>query len=537
MSSSRSILRSLPRHQCLHASSPRSVPSMSIASRSRPFSSTPPAARGLKKKNNGPEHDAYSVDNPTFRDLIGDAAAVRSPTKDFHKVPMVTAEMLKNETQPPTNVKMLVRDFIDDSLYNPNYGYFSKQAVIFSPEQPFDFNRIKDDLDFQRVMGERYAEFESLVDEDGLITQRQVWHTPTELFKPYYGEAIARYIVAQYKLEHYPYRDLIIYEIGGGNGTLMMNILDYIRDQEPDVYARTRYRIIEISSQLAEQQSQSLLTTTASVHGHDNCVEIINKSIFDWDTDVGDPCFFVATEVFDNFAHDLIRYDLTTEKAVQGVVMIDADGDFHEFYQPVLDPLAKRYLDLRDKFAKRSYEKQHPLRRQPRFFRRLKNALPFSANLSEAEYIPTKLLLLIDVLRKHFPEHHLIASDFSSLPDAIKGVNAPVVQTRYKGQMVPCSTYMVHQGYFDIFFPTNFEVFRDIYHGLANSTGMFTPRHSLAGLGGGGGASKRVKVVNHRDFVESWADLDATRTKSGDNPMSSFYQNFRMVIPSTGSIN
>lgn len=46
--------------------------------------------------------------------------------------------------------------------------------------------------------------------------------------------------MSDYKLRHYPYEDLIIYEMGAGNGTLMANILDYIKKDHPDVYERTR---------------------------------------------------------------------------------------------------------------------------------------------------------------------------------------------------------------------------------------------------------------------------------------------------------
>lgn len=31
-------------------------------------------------------------------------------------------------TSPPVSVTMLTKTFIHDSLYNPNYGYFSKQV-------------------------------------------------------------------------------------------------------------------------------------------------------------------------------------------------------------------------------------------------------------------------------------------------------------------------------------------------------------------------------------------------------------------------
>ena len=154
-----------------------------------------------------------------------------------------------------------------DSLYNPSYGYFSKQAVIFTPGEPFEFANIQDEPEFHKLLGQKYTEFEDKLDEIEPNDTRQLWHTPTELFAPYYGESIARYLVANYKLSQYPYHDLIIYEMGAGNGTLMMNILDYIRINEPDVYDRTKYKIIEISHNLANLQAKQLMRTAGS-RGH-----------------------------------------------------------------------------------------------------------------------------------------------------------------------------------------------------------------------------------------------------------------------------
>lgn len=326
-----------------------------------------------------------------------------------------------------------------DSLYNPSYGYFSKQAVIFTPGEPFEFANIKDEPEFHKLLGQKYTEFEDKLDEVELNETRQLWHTPTELFAPYYGESIARYLVANYKLSQYPYHDLIIYEMGAGNGTLMLNIMDYIRINEPDVYDRTKYKIIEISHNLANLQAKQLMRTAAS-RGHHQKVEIINKSVFEWTQMVSDPCYFVAMEVFDNFAHDSIRYDPVTENPLQGTVLIDGLGDFYEFYIPQIDPVAARFLRVRHAATGGLYP--HPLPAS-KFVRNLRQKLPFMPNLSDPEYIPTRLMQFYDILAKYFPQHRLVTSDFHSLPDTIKGINAPVVQTRYKRRTVPVSTPLV----------------------------------------------------------------------------------------------
>jgi hypothetical protein len=294
-------------------------------------------------------------------------------------------------------------------------------------------------MEFHQILGRRYTEFEDKLDEKSPNETRQLWHTPTELFRPYYGEAIARYLVANYKLSQYPYHDLIIYEMGAGNGTLMLNILDYVRDAEPSVYERTKFKIIEISSNLAKLQANQLLRGADS-RGHSSKVEIINKSIFEWDQIIPSPCYFLAMEVFDNFAHDAIRYDHVTEEPLQGTVLIDAHGEFYEFYVPQIDPVASRFLRVRD--AATGGRHPHPLL-QTRMLRKLKTALPFAPNLSDPEYIPTRLMQFFDILGKYFPSHRLVTSDFHDLPDTIRGVNAPVVQTRYQRRTVPVTTPLV----------------------------------------------------------------------------------------------
>lgn len=229
--------------------------------------------------------------------------------------------------------------------------------------------------------------------------------------------------------------------MGAGRGTLMLNILDYIREVEPSVYDRTQYRIIEISPALAHLQESRLLEAAAAQRGHAGKVEIVNRSVFDWRERVPSPCFFLAMEVFDNFAHDALRYDLRTEEPLQGVVMVDGRGDFHEFYEPVLDPLAARYLRVRDAATGGRYRLPYPASRAARRLRA--QLLPFSPNLSQPEYIPTRLLQFFDILEKYFPAHRLLTSDFHTLPDATKGLNSPVVQTRFERRMVPVTTPLV----------------------------------------------------------------------------------------------
>ena len=363
----------------------------------------------------------------------------------------------------------------------------------------------------------------------------QLWHTPTELFLPFHGESLARYILTNYKLNQYPYHDLVIYEMGGGNGTLMCNILNYIKQTLPEIYHRTQYRIIEISLNLAAKQFQSAIEQKLILQGLDTSkVGIVNKSIFEWDTVINDPCYFIALEVFDNFAHDLIRYDNTTGEPHQGYVLVDDHGDFYEFFTPQLSPYASAYLNLRENSEKTSILQKstsgrgrietlrslvpgislalqvHPLLHSLMKLKWKNSVLPFKDNLTPGEFIPTRLLQFFQILKHRFPNHQLLSLDFHSLPKTIPGYyNGPVVQTVLQDQMIDILTYMCLQGYFDIMFATDFEVVGDLYRQVTG---------------------KRVKVHSHKEFMVEWADSEATKTKTGENPMLDFYTNVSFMV-------
>lgn len=508
--------------------------------------------------------------------------AKQSPQDVFQSYPSTNSARMALSKQRPHRTKMLVSDFIEDSLYNPNYGYFSKEVEIFHTDKPFDYNNFKDadefmdswkaayskydeaqsshsakENHFQDYHSEtppetkktgkpetRLAKYAHAVQKQDMVAagqfpkskkSLQLWHTPTELFSPYYGEAIARYIIVNYKLNGcYPYEDLIIYEMGGGNGTLMCNILNYIKTTEPDIYNRTQYKIIEITSQLALKQLSLALNQKLVSRGLDTTkLEIYNKSIFDWKQTVEEHCYFIALEVFDNFSHDLVRYDATTGVPYEGHVLVDKLGDFYQFYTPELSYHTDLFLQLRENGSypilpqaqsmsgrlkqlasmipfNPQVDKIHPLLHSPSKLKLKNRFYPMKDNLTPGEFIPTRLLQFFRILKHRFPEHSLICSDFHSFSNTIPGYhNAPVVQTVLKDRMVDVSTFMCHQGYFDIMFPTDFNLAQDLYRQVTG---------------------KLAKVEHHSEFLEQWADVEATTTKRGENPMLAFYKNVSFMV-------
>lgn len=141
---------------------------------SRVFSSTPSTtqAKVSAKKNRDEPRDKWNYNTSPFN---------QSANANYSEFQNVTANSLESATTPPRGVKMLARDFIEDSLYNPNYGYFPKQATIFdTQDSTVKFEALRDSVEFQVEVAKKYAGY-GADKHDG--PGRQLWHTPTELFK------------------------------------------------------------------------------------------------------------------------------------------------------------------------------------------------------------------------------------------------------------------------------------------------------------------------------------------------------------------
>jgi hypothetical protein len=101
------------------------------------------------------------------------------PNPEHVSYKRVTSNDLEAFKHPPRRVKMLVRDYIEDSLYNPHYGYFSKRATIVTSPKHIDFGTLRDSVEFQEEVAKRYVSY----GKDELGPGKQLWHTPTEIFK------------------------------------------------------------------------------------------------------------------------------------------------------------------------------------------------------------------------------------------------------------------------------------------------------------------------------------------------------------------
>lgn len=216
-----------------------------------------------------------------------------------------------------------------------------------------------------------------------------------------------------------------------------------------------------------------------------------------------------------------------------------------ELYEPISDPTIIKYLNLINSnfdSNRSNSSTTFPTPPTSTFLQKflpqpirtsLAENFPFYPNLTPPHFIPTNQLRLFQILKTHFPLHRLIFSDFNSLPNTIdesisssssgifapsflgfnrnKGKNSPVVQTRIKGEMVPVTKFTVQQGYFDIFFPTDFEEMKEVYQKVMREEDIDQHHHHL---------QVQEKVKSQFDSEKLRTQEDTIR-KSRSEPRSS----------------
>ncbi|KAL2631104.1 hypothetical protein R1flu_015790 [Riccia fluitans] len=389
---------------------------------------------------------------------------------------------------------VLVRDFIYSALYDEKQGYFAaRSGAVGELPAPINFSLLEGQRDYTQYLDNLYKRGDSS------------WFTPVELFQPYYGFALAKFILQT----HGSVNPLRIYEIGGGTGTCARNILEYIRAHAPrTLYETMTYTSVEISGELAKRQYEKVVT------GDENRkhFSVEHRSASDrngWGPVNPEPCFVIMLEVLDNLPHDLVYRGTSQSPWMEKRVVEYLDGKVLEspveISKPLQDDLIRRCLQImRDGTTQKTS-----------IFRTLKNSVSKLLSTSELLWVPTGCMKLLETLYSARPNMTLIASDFSILPDVkIAGEGAPLVSSKQGGVNRDHGTYLEAKGHADIFFPTDFSVLQKLDQHIAATTG----------------ASRRSSIVNSAQFMDLFADAEKTLTRNGYNPLLEDFSNTKMFL-------
>ena len=182
--------------------------------------------------------------------------------------------------------------------------------------------------------------------------------TPVEIFKPYYAQALVKYMVDVLKgrnqMETFSASNpFSLTEVGGGNGSCAVGILDYLRDQYPELYEHTRYEIIDVSKPFHEMQRKVLAN-------HASKVTLVNQNFFEYKGSSNAHGFFIGLEILDNMPHDKLVVDdqgvireIWVQEQPEGTVTIDPftkqtlpSVPLVEAKRRLGEPLLLKYLEL-----------------------------------------------------------------------------------------------------------------------------------------------------------------------------------------------
>ncbi|KAF1775973.1 S-adenosyl-L-methionine-dependent methyltransferase [Phytophthora cactorum] len=398
---------------------------------------------------------------------------------------------------------VLTREFIYASLYAKEAGYFTTQQreVLHTPMERIDFANLWGAGEYRNVIAQLYKE------------SPEAWLTPVEVFAPYYSQALARYMLNSPFFARSSRSSRSVAAPGAG----------------ADLYAKTKYTLIEISPVMAERQRNRV----AAVHP-EQCT-VINQDILtfaDTHAPVNSQCFFLALEVLDNLPHDKVT--LQNGKWFETIVKLHSEADgplLEEAMRPVKDMLIRQTL--------RYFGCELPLRvsykNNSSLAQRVRRMMGKDDPVLTSAFIPTGAMQLLNTLRTAFPKHHLIAADFDSLPapnldekSPIKAIehplsttatssgtlfagNAPLVASKVTGVTKDHDTYLVQGGIADIFFATDFDRLRKAYCS----------------------ALQRQPDEVHRKIVrvfEGFADVQKTKTITRYNPLLEDYSNTSFIL-------
>merc|ERR1719433_2662848 len=126
-----------------------------------------------------------------------------------------------------------------------------------------------------------------------------------------------------------------ILEIGGGNGSFALDVLNYLKEHHPEEYALCTYTVVDLSKSFCDVQKQRLKK-------HKN-FKNYNMSICDWDDRVEEECFIIGLEVLDNMPHDKV---CIMKKQWRQCEVAYRDGDIFETENEINDTMIYECLHM-----------------------------------------------------------------------------------------------------------------------------------------------------------------------------------------------
>lgn len=392
---------------------------------------------------------------------------------------------------------MLLRKHIH-KLLSDYYRQPNNHVVGSLPSQePIGFKNLLNEWHWRRVFQKIYTE------------QQGQWLTPVELFRPYFsqilGNAIASEAIDEPKIH--------VVELGGGRGTNALEILNYLRDQYPNVYGRLQYTIMDASPPLLELQKRILLDEKSV--DHSKVIEFRNVDMYEvaegkskFLETSGDFTLILAMELLDNLPHDKLQTCSQTDLTLQTELYCDSKSNrLLEVARPLDDPCL---IDL---------VKIHP---------------NYKPSVGFPRWVPSVASQLLKNIFHCRPNASVILADFDYLPSPDIGSKSIKTRLSVKADGEPICTDMNdidHECYLtapplcDILFPTDF-------YDLACYTEQVLEMQTKNGLVM---LPWKVEVMKQIDFLSTFgqSQIEATSSRwTGYSPLIHDFRNCSVLFVS-----
>ena len=414
-----------------------------------------------------------------------------------------------------TNRGELLRDYLRRCLYDKSKGYFNQNGqspigkIGGESGEALLFHLMADKDEYTEILAQKWTQL------------GKQWLTPVEIFKPHYANAIARYLIEEKKKQS-AMTSLKVIELGGGAGTAAVGILNYIRENETEMYKSMKYLSIDVSEISLLMQQDAI-----SEHGHEavwcrtnNPVDVtmqkcksteeswreITQKHMNGSTE---GCFVLGFEILDNLVHDKVIMSVKTGNWMQARVKHEQEGkDRAEFYEPITDEEIKRVLDKVIEIRKSLPFWTHLSDAVKRMIKKREVNSTADLTRNQTIYLPTGCSFALQNLREFIPGHRLVLADFDTLPDAkMDGLNSPVIASQgVGGKTYDRNSYLEGVvGSSDIFFPTCFDTLKLL-------------------------DENKGTHITTKEFMKKYSEQGACETKSGYNPLHNDYSNTRFYL-------
>ena len=403
---------------------------------------------------------------------------------------------------------MLLRDFLQRSLYGKASGYYSK-SVVHRLAQPLKFRRYIGESDYRAALAAEYARSE------------RAWLTPVEIFQPAYAEAIARHALVAHRRRFGASEPLNFLEIGGGTGTAATCILEFLQREAPDSFASCPYKILERTPQLAAAQRQRLSESFDEARW-----AVEETCAAEWaEAQPPQPGAWhvLALEVLDNLAYDKLRIIPTDGGAAELLeARVEQAGDrWVERYEPLSDAQLRHTasvlgLDSVDGVDALERALSVPPVRGP-----IGGALAGMRSLlssvagrsrSSARGVGPRLPPTADGSCRR-PGPRCCSPTFWFAAAAWCRRQRAARASQHGGETVDHGgDYLRHAGDADVMFATDFAGLARLYQDAAG---------------------RPATSMSSADFFRENADVDATATRNGYNPLLEDFRNTRVLVSET----